>query len=374
MSRKARESGTLPRPLAVLAAFVLAGATALAIRMLPAGAEPAPPAGAAPVRFAPPQRPAAVRQPPGSFVGFVDTARDPEFDLAAESRATGVARYALGHLVADGDGCLVRWAGPPRPAGEPDAAGLGPPRPAGDPDAAGLGRLRAAGEPDAAGLGRLRAAGEPVAGLGQLRAAGGDAFPVFGGPGGDDPAVTCTRPGGLATAYRKAVGAFGAAAAAFEIRDAADPAVAPRRARALRALQGERPLRVFFTLRLTPDGLDAADLAALRATRREGVRVDAVELLAEMEPRTGPQGRLRRLGSAVRAAAGQLARAYGLADEEQVWERLALTPVLARAGDLDEPEARKLAEYAVRHGLAWLSLRGTSPKPEISRILWKTHS
>ncbi|MEV4304406.1 hypothetical protein [Nonomuraea sp. NPDC049624] len=334
MSRKARESGTLPRPLAVLAAFVLAGATALAIRMLPAGAEPAPPAGAAPVRFAPPpQRPAAVRQPPGSFVGFVDTARDPEFDLAAESRATGVARYALGHLVADGDGCLVRWAGPPQPADAPDAAGLG-----------------------------------------RLRAAGGDAFPVFGGPGGDDPAVTCTRPGGLATAYRKAVGAFGAAAAAFEIRDAADPAVAPRRARALRALQGERPLRVFFTLRLTPDGLDAADLAALRATRREGVRVDAVELLAEMEPRTGPQGRLRRLGSAVRAAAGQLARAYGLADEEQVWERLALTPVLARAGDLDEPEARKLAEYAVRHGLAWLSLRGTSPKPEISRILWMTHS
>ncbi|MEU1719694.1 hypothetical protein [Nonomuraea sp. NPDC005692] len=332
MSRKARESGTLPRPLAVLAALVLAGATGLAIRMLPAGAEPAPPSRAAPARFAPPERPVAVQRPPGSFVGFVDTARDPGFDLAAESRGTGVARYALGHLVADGDGCLVRWAGPPRPEGDPVAAGLG-----------------------------------------RLRAAGGDAFPVFGGPGGDDPAVTCTRSGGLATAYRKAVGAFGAAAAGFEIRDAGT-AAALRRARALRALQGERPLRVFFTLRLTPDGLDAADLAVLRATRREGVRVDAVELLAEMEPRTGSQGRLRRLGSAVRAAAGQLARANGLPGEDQVWERLALTPVLARAGDLDGAEARKLSEYAVRHGLAWLSLRGASPKPEISRILWKTHS
>ncbi|MER6511183.1 hypothetical protein ABT158_30485 [Nonomuraea sp. NPDC001636] len=332
MSRKARESGTLPRPLAVLAALALAGATALAIRMLPAGAEPAPPSGAAPVRFAPPERPPAVRQPPGSYVGFVDTARDPGFDLAAESRATGVARYALGHLVAGDDGCLVRWAGPPRAAGDPVAAGLG-----------------------------------------RLRAAGGDAFPVFGGPGGDDPAVTCTRPGGLATAYRRAAGALGAAAAGFEVRDA-DPAAALRRARALHALQGERPLRVFFSLRLTPDGLDAADLAVLRATRREGVRVDAVELLAEMEPRTGPQGRLRRLGSAVRAAAGQLARAYGVPGEEQVWERLALTPVLARPGDLDEPEARKLSEYAVRHGLAWLSLRGAPPKPEISRILWQTHS
>ncbi|MFI7421593.1 hypothetical protein [Nonomuraea sp. NPDC049684] len=336
MSRKAREPGTLPRPLAVLAALALAGATALAIRMLPAGAEPAPPSGAAPVRFAPPERPAEVRLPPRSYVGFVDTARDPGFDLAAGARATGVARYALGHLVADDDGCLVRWAGPPGEAG-----------PGSDPVAAGLGRLRAAG---------------------------GDAFPVFGGPGGEDPAVTCTRPGGLATAYRRAVGAFGAAAAGFELRDTADPAIALRRARALHALQRERPLRVFFILRLTPDGLDAADLAALRATRREGVRVDAVELLAEMEPRTGPQGRLRRLGAAVRAAAGQLARAYGLPGEEQVWERLALTPVLARTGDLDEPEARKLSEYAVRHGLAWLSLRGVPPKPEISRILWRTHS
>ncbi|MEV4394105.1 hypothetical protein [Nonomuraea sp. NPDC049607] len=337
MSRKARESGTLPRPLAVLAALVLAGATCLAIRMLPAGASPAPPS-AAPARFAPPRPPVAVREPPRSFVGFVDTVREPEFDLAAESRGSGVRRYALGHLVAGGDGCLVRWDGP-----------------GGDPVAAGLGRLLAAG---------------------------GDAFPVFGGPGGQDPAATCTRPGGLATAYRRAVGALGAAAAGFEIRDAADPAAVLRRARALRALQGERPLRVSFTLRLKPDGLDAADLAMLRTTRREGARVDTVELLAEMEPRGGPEGRLRRLGSAVRAAAGQLARAYapsakGPADEpadEQVWERLALTPVLSRAGDLDETEARKLSDYAVRHGLAWLSLRGKPPKPDVSRILWLTHS
>ncbi|MFI9590092.1 hypothetical protein [Nonomuraea sp. NPDC052265] len=333
MSRKARESGTLPRPLAVLAALALAGATGLAIRMLPAGAGPAPPSAAAPAHFAPPRPPVAAQEPRRSFVGFVDTAREPGFDLAAESRGTGVLRYALGHLVAGGDGCLVRWAGPPRPGGDPVAAGLG-----------------------------------------RLRAAGGDAFPVFGGPDGHDPAVTCTRPGGLATAYRRAVGAFGAAAAGFEIRDAADTDAVLRRARALRAVQGERPLRVCFTLRLKPDGLGAADLAMLRATRREGARVDTIELLAEMEPRDGPEGRLRRLGSAVRAAAGQLARAYALPDEEQVWERLALTPVLAGSGDLDEPEARKLSDYAVRHGLAWLSLRGTSPKADVSRILWRTHS
>ncbi|GGS69258.1 hypothetical protein ACFFV7_17060 [Nonomuraea spiralis] len=334
MPRKRRESGTLPRPLAVLAALVLAGATGLAIRMLPAGATPASTPAAAPAPAPPPPRvPVAVPERTGSFMGFVDTAADPGFDLAAESRRTGVTRYALGHLVAGGDGCLPRWAGPPRPGGDPVAAGLG-----------------------------------------RLRAAGGDAFPVFGGPGGPELAVACTRPGGLATAYRKAAGAFGAGTMGFEVRDAADPAAVLRRARALRALQQERPLRVCFTLRLEPDGLDAADLEMLRATRRAGARVDTVELLAEMEPRTAPSGRLRRLGSAVRAAAGQLARAWALPGEEQVWARLALTPVLARGGDLDESEAGKLSAYAVRHGLAWLSLRGTSPKPDVSRILWRTHS
>ncbi|NUP00135.1 MAG: hypothetical protein HOW59_19645, partial [Nonomuraea sp.] len=106
MSRHKREFGTLPRPIAVLAALALTGVTGLAIRMLPAGAarEPGPARVTAP---APAVRPAvAAEEPPPSFVGFVDTARDPGFDLPAESRRTGIARYALGHLVASGDGCL----------------------------------------------------------------------------------------------------------------------------------------------------------------------------------------------------------------------------------------------------------------------------
>lgn len=333
MSRHKREFGTLPRPLAVLAALALTGATGLAIRMLPAGATPEPRPAALPAPSPPPRQAVAAEEPPPSFVGFVDTVRDPGFDLPAESRRTGVTLYALGHLVSGGDdGCVPRWAGAPRPGGDPVASRLG-----------------------------------------GLRAAGGDAYPVFGGPAGRELAVACTRPGGLATAYRRAVGEFGATSADFEIRDA-DAAAALRRARAIHALQQELPLRVSFTLRLERDGLDEADLAMLRATRRAGARVDTVNLLAEVEPRGAPEGRLSRLASAVRAAAGQVAQAHDLPDHGQAWRRIALTPVLGHGGDLDESDAHKLSAYAVRHGLAWLSLRGAAPKPDVSRILWRTRS
>ncbi|NUP82121.1 MAG: hypothetical protein HOV96_31740, partial [Nonomuraea sp.] len=74
------------------------------------------------------------------------------------------------------------------------------------------------------------------------------------------------------------------------------------------------------------------------------------------------------------AAAGQITRAHALPDPGQAWRVIALTPVLAHGGDLDEPDARKLSDYAARRGLAWLSLRGTPPKPGVSRILRRTRS
>lgn len=201
---------------------------------------------------------------------------------------------------------------------------------------------------------------------------GGDAAPVFGGPGGPELAATCTRPGGLAAAYRRVVGAFDAAAVDFEVRDSADRAAVLRRARAIHAVQRERRLRVSFTLPLRRDGLAPGDAAMLRATHEAGAEVATVNLLAPIEPRASTGARLGRVAASVRAAAEQIAPAQGLADPGQVWRRIALTPVLADAGDLSERDARVLTDYAARHGLAWLSLRGVTPKPDVSRILWRT--
>lgn len=328
MSRQIREPGTLPRPLAVLAALVLTGVTGVAVRLLPAGAAAAGPKPVPAPRPSPAVEPmVADKEPPPAFVGFVDTARDPGFNLPVESLRTGVVRYALGHLIAGGDGCAPRWAGPSRPGGNPVSAGIR-----------------------------------------GLRAVGGEAIPVFGGPGGRDPAASCTRAGALVGAYRKAVEAFGASSAEFEIRDSADRAAVLRRARAVHALQRERRLAVCFTLPLGPYGLGTADVAMLRATRQAGAEVETVNLLAPLDP-----GGLSRTATAIRTANDQIAQAQGRSSG-QMWRHLALTPVLARAGDLGEPDARKLSAYATRHGLAWLSLRGTAPERDISRILWHTRA
>ncbi|MFC4113476.1 hypothetical protein [Nonomuraea zeae] len=332
MSRHNRERGVLPRPLAVLGALALAAVTGVAIRMLPAGAAapaPKPP----PVAWHTPAAAPPAAEPLAGFVGFVDTAEDPGFDLPADSRRTGIRRYALGHLVSGGDGCAPKWNGPLDP-------------------------------------GQNRVANR----IGRLRALGGDAAPVFGGPDGQELAVTCRRPGGLASAYRRVVGAFDAASIDFEVRDSADRAAVLRRARAIHAVQRERRLGVSFTLPLKPYGLSSGDVAMLRATHRAGATVETVNLLAGIEPRTAPSGRLHRVAAAVLAARDQVARAQDLPDPEQAWPRIALTPVLTGRSDLSETDARALASYATRHGLAWLSLRGVAPKADVSRILWSTSS
>ncbi len=320
----------LPRPFAVLFALALAGATAVAISLLPARAtlqltvpRPAPPSAA------PSPAPTSLLGR-SAYVGFVDTAAEPGFDLPADARRTGVRWYALGHLVAGPDGCTSRWAG------------------------------------------RLDFGHDPVARrIGGLRALGADAGLIFGGPDGGEPAATCTRPGALAAAYRRVVGAFDAGYLDFDLRtDSEDhTATAVRRARAIRAMQQERRLRVSFTLPLRPYGIATRDLETLRLTRKAGADVGAVNLLADIEPHGAPEGRMQRIAVALHAARTQLARAHDLADPEHAWRRLALTCVLKDPDDLRETDARKLTAFADRYGLAWLSARGADPEPGVARIL-----
>ncbi|HEX4814904.1 MAG TPA: hypothetical protein VFV66_19355 [Nonomuraea sp.] len=353
----------LPRPLAILGALTIIAGTGAAVRILPAGgASPPPPRPAA--QQAPAMSQAMAAESTTTFVGFVDTAASPGFDPPAAFRRTGVRHYLLGHLVAGGpDGCDPKWAAPPDQDTTPDSAEQA------TDDADALEPDTSPADPLEAGVGRgLDPGKNPVANkIGPLRAMGGDAAPAFGGPEGRDPAATCTDPDRLTAAYRRVVGAFDAAAIDFEVRDSDDGAVL-RRARAIRAIQRERPLRVSFTLPLRPHGLDSGDVAMLRATHEAGAEVTTVNLLATMEP--DPRGRLRRLADAVRLARDQIAHAYALPDPGQAWPRIGLTPVLKDKDHLDEPEARTLADYATRYGLAWLSLRGVPPSRGTSRILW----
>ena len=357
--RRKRPTGTLPRPFAVLFALALTGSTGVAVSLLPARAT-LQPVDPGPSRTAPTSSTQPVPSHPSTYVAFVDTAADPDFDLPADSRRTGVRWYALGHLVTGSDGCAPRWAG------------------------------------------RLDFGRDPVANaIGHLRARGGDAGLVFGGPDGQEAAATCTGPGALAAAYRRVIGAFDADYVDFDLRvpdttpdttsgttsdttsdttsgttsgttsntaAAAHRATVVRRARAIMAMQQERPLRVSFTLPLQRYGLAARDLDTLRLTRQAGAEIAVVNLLADMSAH-GAAGGMHGVSPALHAARTQLARVHGLTDPDHAWRRLALTCVLENAGDLGESDARELAEFADRYGLAWLSTRGAVPEPEVARVL-----
>ncbi|MEV0145718.1 MULTISPECIES: hypothetical protein [unclassified Nonomuraea] len=375
-SRREREAGTLPRPLAFLAALGLAAATGTSLTLLPARAMPdlVPPATSpALARPRPPDVPGAATAGPASFVRFAEPGRDPGFDLAADARLTGTHWYALGHLVAGPGPCTPAWTtSPSAVAAQGEAAG------------------------DLTDTDRALAAG-----VRSLREEGGGAGVILGGSRGRDLAATCATPETLAAAYGDVVSRLGASyldvdpsavgPSEGEPDDepdddepdddepdgggpdgGADRAAVIRRARALALLQRGRRLPVTFTLPLRPDGLAERDVAMLRLTRAHGADVATVNLLSPTEPSGAPPGRLRRVASAVRAAVRQVAEIQGLDGPADAWHRVALTPVLGAAADLNETDARALAAFVARNDLAWLSLRGAEPEPAVARVLWHT--
>lgn len=338
-ARRAREPGTPPRSVIALAWVALVTGTGVAIWLLPAKSDehltrPAPPA-AATTPPSPATRPAADRPSgritrPSGFVTFVNAARAPLPPLPRPARRGRVRWFTLGHLTAGPGGCTPGWAGPRRRGGVP-----APTR------------------------------------LGRLRAAGGDAGLVFGGPVGRELAAACTDPGRLLNAYRQAVDAFGAGYIDFEIRGPADGEAVLRRASAIAALQREaaadgRPLTVSFTLPVTGAGLTRGDQEMLRTTREGGAEITTVNLLVPIQDGAAGRPRLRSVASAVRTAHPQIARSLGGSTS---WRRVALTPVLTGPRDLNMADARRLAAFTSRNGLAWLSTRGATPTTGVTRLL-----
>jgi chitinase len=387
-ARHARPPGTVPRPLAALAAAVLAAGTAGAMWLLPAGADPGPriapaeeeppgvgpvaaadgspgapptsgsePGGAQPGGAAPegaragsgpsvaasPRRTPAVegrRRPapavpgerPGGFLAFVDTVRRPRVDLPAEAQETGVHWYTLGHITSGADGCTPKWGG------------------------------------------EIDQGSNPVAnGLGRLRAAGGNAGLSFGGKGGGELATGCPDAERLTAAYRRVIAAFDSSHIDFEIHDTDDAATTMRRAAAIATLQREaqargEALEVSFTLPAHVSGISPGHRWMLRATRQAGAEIRTVNLLVPLRPLLPDGGHLQRLDAAVDAAAPQIGWALGTG-RPAVMGRIGLTPVLAEPGDLTAADARRLVGYAMRHDLAWLSVRGATPAPAVVQIL-----
>ncbi|GIH28210.1 hypothetical protein Aph01nite_65200 [Acrocarpospora phusangensis] len=339
-ARHARPAGTPPRSVLVLASLALFAATATALWLLPGrpldslAGSVTPPLAARPAIVVGSPPPAGGPAPRGpAYVAFVDAVRDPEFNLPAAFRRTGVGAYTLGHVSSGPDGCTPTWGGQVMP-------------------------------------------NPLVGGLDRLRAEGGDAGLAFGGPAGRELSATCADADRLLAAYRGVIAAYRPAALDFEVHDSADPVATARRAKAVARLQREfraqgRPLTVTFTLPASTLGLSPEDRAMLRRTRQAGVDISTVNLLVPFAP--GSSGNVRRLLQAAKSTHGQLGWALG-GGTRATWRRIGLTPLLAAPQDLTPLDARRLLTFQARYNLAWLSVRGATPTDEVSRTLISTPS
>ncbi|MGI5156044.1 hypothetical protein [Microbispora sp. CA-102843] len=358
-ARHSREAGRPPRSLVLLASAALVAGTGAALWALPAapaggwGATPgvkpgatATPTGERSPASATPETLVAARQtvtspaPPGAappadepaarYRGFLDAAGEPHPELLD----AGVRSFAMGHVVAGPDGCAPHWAGV-RPRG-------------GDSVSARIARLRAYG---------------------------GEVWPAFGGPYGQELSVACENPARLLAAYRHVVTVLDPPGVDFEAGGSGGLAAVRRRAAAIARLQREartrgRPLRVTFTLPASRRGLEPADQEMLRAAREEGAEIECVGLLV---PIASGVSNLHDLAVAARAARLQIAAALDV-PPDRAWRRMGLAPVLADAGDLGVGEAGRLAAFRARNGLGWLSVRGARPSEQVLRILTGTAS
>ncbi len=178
--------------------------------------------------------------------------------------------------------------------------------------------------------------------IARVRERGGDVIISFGGVVNSELAVACTEQSALTSAYRSVVERYEASMIDLDIEAAAldDAAANRRRATAIRALQEEapsdRPLHVWITLPVTPDGLLSNGLAAVDEMLRAGVELAGVNLMTMdfggSKPDDMSMGEAAR--SALRATHARLAAAYRRAglrlSAEQLWGRLGATPMIGR--------------------------------------------
>ncbi|CAM5607601.1 Sugar hydrolase OS=Streptomyces tendae OX=1932 GN=GUR47_08450 PE=4 SV=1 [Streptomyces tendae] len=254
------------------------------------------------------------------FAPYVDTSLYPAFDLLAHAGATGVKEYNLA-FVTDGGGCTPKWGG---------VTDLG---------------------------------GDAVANqIGALRAQGGDVRVSFGGASGSELGTTCTSADALAAAYGKVVDAYRLTKVDFDVEGGAlpDTAANTRRAQAIAALQEEHPgLDVSFTLPVMPEGLTQAGVDLLADAKKNGVDIDAVNIMA-MD--YGPAYSADMGTYAEQAATATQAQVKGVLgrSDADAWKTVAVTPMIGVNDVASEvftvDDAAQLVEFARSKGLGGLSM------------------
>ncbi|MBT2428623.1 cellulose binding domain-containing protein [Streptomyces sp. ISL-112] len=294
-----------------------------------------PTASASPSATAPTPTPApsATGRPGGGgetgsrFAPYIDTSLHPAYDLLDTAAKTGVNEFHLAFITSGGS-CAPLWGG-------------------------------------VTGLGDDQVAQQ----IGALRAQGGDVRVSFGGAAGAELALNCSSPAELAAAYGKVVDAYQLTKVDFDIEGAAlpDAAANTRRAQAIAQLQKKYPdLDVAFTLPVMPEGLTQPGIDLLADARKNGVRVDAVNIMA-MD--YGPAYSDDMGEYAIQAATATQAQIKGVLglSEAAAWKAVAITPMIGVNDVVTEiftvEDARQVVKFAQEKGVGRLAMwSGTRDK------------
>ncbi|MFD3947178.1 cellulose binding domain-containing protein [Streptomyces sp. NPDC058579] len=254
------------------------------------------------------------------FAPYVDTSLYPAYDLLATADATGVKEFNLAFITSGGS-CAPLWGGVTDLANDKVAAKIG-----------------------------------------ALRAKGGDVRVSFGGAAGHELALNCANSADLAAAYGKVVDRYKLTKVDFDIEGAAlpDTAANTRRSQAIAQLQKSHPgLNVSFTLPVMPEGLTQPGVDLLADAKRNGVRVDAVNIMA-MD--YGPAYSADMGTYAIQAATAtqaQIKGVLGLSDAA-AWKAVAVTPMIGVNDVTTEifkvDDATQLVDFAKSKGIGWLSM------------------
>ncbi|WP_046775842.1 cellulose binding domain-containing protein [Streptomyces yangpuensis] len=289
----------------------------------PTTAPTAAPTSAAPTRTASPSPTATAPAPVGGgarFAPYVDTSLYPAYDLLDTAAQTGVKEFHLA-FITSGGGCAPLWGG-------------------------------------VTDLASDRVASQ----IGALRAKGGDVRVSFGGAAGHELALNCATVDELAAAYGKVVDHYKLTKVDFDIEGAAlpDTAANARRSQAIAKLQKSHPgLDVAFTLPVMPEGLTQPGVALLADAKKNGVRVDAVNIMA-MDYGPAYSGDMGQYAiQAATATQAQIKGVLGLSDAA-AWKAVAVTPMIGVNDVTSEiftvADATQLVEFAASKGIGRLAM------------------
>ncbi|MEU6949080.1 cellulose binding domain-containing protein [Streptomyces sp. NPDC046316] len=293
--------------------------TASATPTATATATPSRPATTAPT----PTPTATATGTPGAaakYAPYIDTSLYPSYDMLATADATGVKEFNLA-FITSGGACAPLWGG-------------------------------------VTDLDNDKVASQ----IGALRAKGGDVRVSFGGAAGHELALNCANSADLAAAYGKVVDRYKLTKVDFDIEGAAlpDTAANTRRSQAIAQLQKSHPgLNVSFTLPVMPEGLTQPGVDLLADAKRNGVRVDAVNIMA-MDYGPAYSGDMGEYAiQAATATQAQIKGVLGLSDSA-AWKAVAVTPMIGVNDVVTEifkvDDATQLVDFAKSKGIGWLSM------------------